>query len=178
MANIALFQNRDYIYLRYFKDLPGYANEGQGYPKRILGRSGARRRSDTVAIGHHNRPSMRDTEPIRMSSSTERRPKARKTLATLQADEIQKTGLHDILQEPSKRSDTRTASLSPHTLPQLPQKILVPSPNALSFLSPSQRIWSNYYLRWLPEKEYARLERMIGTSLFCYASIRYLTSRN
>jgi hypothetical protein len=46
---------------------------------------------------------------------------------------------------------------------ELPQKILVPSPNALSFLSPSQRVWSNYYLRWLPEKEAARLERMIGT---------------
>ncbi len=43
------------------------------------------------------------------------------------------------------------------------KQILLPSPNAMSNLAPSQRLWTRYYLRWLPKNDALKMERMIGT---------------
>lgn len=197
MDNIALFRNRDYLYRRR-TTRPGANNPNAGDDDSPLRSDDSpnhyarRRRSGTVAIGRTPaamRPrayeEMLPEQPIDNNVLLgRRRPKGRKTLATMESKEIEELSAAGggggaaqsfpavpQLRVPSQAQQARVTGaspalatvLSPRTMDELPQKILVPSPNALSFLSPSQRVWSNYYLRWLPEKEAARLERMIGT---------------
>ncbi|ELR17482.1 myotubularin, putative [Acanthamoeba castellanii str. Neff] len=203
MDNIALFRNRDYLYRRR-TTRPGANNPNAGDDDSPLRSDDSpnhyarRRRSGTVAIGRTPaamRPrayeEMLPEQPIDNNVLLgRRRPKGRKTLATMESKEIEELSAAGggggaaqsfpavpQLRVPSQAQQARVTGaspalatvLSPRTMDELPQKILVPSPNALSFLSPSQRVWSNYYLRWLPEKEAARLERMIVKHLLLAA---------
>jgi hypothetical protein len=172
MDNLALFRNRDYLYRRRTKSGRGDSN---GDSPLRNGEDARRRRSGTVAIGRTpTRPRPHEdfiTEQPANMFTARRRPKGRRTLATMESKELEEVAIVGAQSfpalalpvPPSRDSSSSSPTvLSPRTMDELPQKILVPSPNALSFLSPSQRVWSNYYLRWLPEKEAARLERMIG----------------